>query len=331
MKNMKAIASIISLIVIGIILFFGYTTLKKHYTPENAVKEYCNYLANKEYPKAYKILFNTDNDFLSEEIFEGSLKNVDFNGYFIKQTNENTYEIQVNGQTYKAEIRERGKKFFLFPDYKINADNLVVKNWDFNLPKGSEVYINNKKVNMIIGYGDNVKSLGNVYYPEVNRYSINYIFKGNYDVTFKLDGAEDIVNSNVEAGSQINQNLNMKSEVKEQLKTHTIDFLKSVYTEGDYKQYLTSDNDIFNMNEYTSNYMSLNSSLHNFIGDKIELIERETALDDINHARICITYKLKEKPPYLTTNKIVTKKCTFYFRKDNDKWDICGGNENWEK
>ncbi|MDS0525964.1 hypothetical protein NNC19_09765 [Clostridium sp. SHJSY1] len=314
-KSINKISIVIMIILIGTIaLLGGYKALQAHFTPENALKKYCNYLADKKYKNAYKMLYNTDEDFLSEETFEGTYSDVDFSSYSIKDHENNgfNYEIQVNGDTYNAEVSENGKKFFMFPNYKIDAKSIAAKEWKFFAPTGTEIFINDKKINDdMIKSEDTIKDNQGPYKTQVSTYSIDNIFKGKYDISFKLNGADEIVKNDVQAGDKVLIQTKISKEFTEQLINQTKDLFKAYYNEGkNYEKFFSSTANVAtSINSLASN----TDKRYKFIGDKIA-VEKETEIGDSSHAKLRIMYTIEGTE--------ADQMNTLYFIKENDKWLI---------
>lgn len=316
----KKIIPLVGAIVVCIMLFGGYKALKAHYTPLNAVKQYCTYLSSKSYQKAYEGLYNTDNDFMSEETFEGSLKDIDFSTYSIKEpTSGAVYQVQANGETYEIEVAEKGKKFLFFEDYKINADKLAIKDWNFNAPRGAEVYINDKKINKITKTPTTPRASQNLYNFQIDTYNVNNIFKGNYTITYKLAGADDVVMENSQAGNTIiSPNFKMTKELKEQLTTQTKEFLKAYFKEnGDYSSFISSNNDV----ETSMPTRTVTTKYYTFSGEN--MIIQESEITDSTHVKLKVMYEIASPMGNSPEGNGISKITTLSFVKENDKWLVC--------
>ncbi|MDS0528559.1 hypothetical protein NNC19_23070, partial [Clostridium sp. SHJSY1] len=337
-KNIQIL--IIIIIVVG--LFSIYKFLYSKYNTRIILEQYCNYLVNKDYENAYKMLYNTDNDFMSEEMFEKSLKDVDFSGYSIKEyskrdnkdekieINDTTYEIQVNGFTYIAEVSPKGSKNPILKDYKINAKNLAIKDWNFTVPKGTEIFVNDKKVNGIIETSIDTSHVpvefSIKYEPESETYKIGGMFKGKCNITFKLDSTEDIVKNDVQAGYQISKvslNFKQKKELTEELTNQTKKFLEAYYNKTDMTDLIISNSDII---EKVRAQENLYNSTGKSINMKDDIVLQNTAIDDNAHASICFMFTENYTSTYYNGSRTVSKVKTIYFKKENHKWLVCTTN-----
>ncbi|MDS0527762.1 hypothetical protein NNC19_18895 [Clostridium sp. SHJSY1] len=335
-NNKKLLKIIIPTAIVLIIIvagFIGYKVMKP--TPEKTVQKYCDYLANKEYDKAYKMLYNTDNDFMSEEMFEVSLKSIDFKGYAIKDTNNKdylqeylknsgvdikeeekksaSYEVQVQGKTYIINMLQNSNGL-LFKDYKIDATKLATK-WTITVPEGTEVYIGNKKIDKVSNTHFE-SGYDKVYDSKIAEYTTNNIFYGNYDVTLKLDGAEDIVEENVQAGKSPSEKFKPTNELSEQLKKQVKEFLTAYYNKDDLSKIVSSDSKIIeDYKGWQETYKKAVETLEN------DLTFSDIDLDDKTHVTVDVKYTINSTV-YGSPEKYKKDK-TIKFKKVDGKWVVC--------
>ncbi|MDS0527763.1 hypothetical protein NNC19_18900 [Clostridium sp. SHJSY1] len=315
-RLLKVIIPVAAVLIIIFAGFIGYKVMKP--TPEKTVQKYCDYLTNKEYDKAYKMLYNTDNDFMSEEMFEASLKSIDFKGYAIKDTNNKdygldvkqeeksaSYEVQVQGKTYYIEMLQNSNGL-IFKDYKIDATKLADK-WTFTVPEGTEVYINNKKIEKA-GNTNNKSSYGKDKYDSKKiDISVDNIFKGHYDLTLKLDGAEDIIKEDVDSGEKIITDFKPKQELVDELDKKVKEFLNAYYKNSDLSNLVTSNNNLLSKKRSGDDVLS-------------DINIKNIKLKGSNIASLDVTYTCQFS--IWGTKYSEEKEKAINLEKENDKWVI---------
>lgn len=346
----KKIIWLVAFIVILIGGFIGYKVLQSKNTPQAAVNQYYTYLANKDYDNAYKMLYNTDNDFMSEDMFKKSVSNLNFKNYIIKDfnkdefnstndinSNDTTYEVQANGVSYVAEVEQSGKKDFIFNGYKINAKNFITKNWSFDVPHKAEIYVNGIKVNNLVtdGAENSITSQSSftgedgVYKTRTDTYQINSIFTGKYTVKMQLQGATDIKIKDVPVGRKVDADFKISKVIKQQLQSQAKEFLKAYYGKKDMSEFLSSDSDVqtgIKESENVKSSAKIDIKSRGVMHDDLTL--QAESLDDSTHANITVEYTT-DAPAQVISGVIVSEKKqeivnkTIYFEKVGNKWLIC--------
>jgi len=344
--SIKTTICYIAFAVILIGGFTGYKVLQLKYTPETAVNQYYTYLANKDYTNAYKMLINTDNNFMSESMFEKSVENQNFKNYSIKLFNKNafdptekssnatTYAVKASGLDYVAEVMQSGKKNLIFNNYKINAKNFTSSDWDFDVPHGAEIYVNGKKVNNLVTSAtensavSGLNGQSSAYITKTDSYQINSIFTGNYTVKMKLLGDSDLTVNNVAVGTKVSTDFKIKKSLEQQLQSQATELLKAYYGKKDMSKFLSSDSDVESeLKSSESLYagdtgIQPRGTMHN------DLTVEASSLDDSTHANINVKYTVNN--PVISVDKVtvlgnpdnaLTK--IIYFEKTNGKWLIC--------
>jgi hypothetical protein len=346
--NIKKTIKLVIILVILVGGFTGYKVLQTKYTPQKTVNQYYTYLANKDYHNAYKMLSNTDNDFLNEDMFKKSVEKQNFKNYSIKDfnkedfedskdiiSNATTYEVQANGVTSVAEVVQSGKKFLIFNDFKINVKNFTTKDWGFDVPKGTEIFVNGKKVNNSIENTENGSSAATgltgkseVYKTKIENYQINNTFTGNYTVKLKLLGASDLNFNDVPVGTKVSANFKMTKVLEQQLQSQAKGLLMKYYANADMTKFLSTDNDVESELKDAEQMYNINGTKPQSRGImKDDLAIGATTLDDSTHASIVETYTVKK--PVLASDIIGLDNSdspistTFYFEKVGSKWLIC--------
>lgn len=346
--SIKKIISSIAIVVIIVGILIGYNIIKEQYTPRKTVEKYYNYLANKDYDNAYKMLINTDNNFLNTDIYKTSMQKVDFKQYSIKDYNSkdfqqnydnnnpqnanfnntgNMFEVQVENYLYPISVESMGKNLLFFNNYKINANNFTVK-WELTAPKGAKVLIGGKeatksnKANI-----DNIFDLNNVYKPSNSTYDIERIFNGSYDVTATMEGAKEASYKGVAAGKKMDIKFEPTQELAKQLQDKARSFLDLYYSNSSQDKYsdiLTTDSNVLSSINQFSGYSS--NKVNNKIKD-IKIIKQ--TIDDVDHATISIKCTIDYVDSSMVDlgmdKQTGTKDVTtdFYFERVNGKWLIC--------
>jgi len=345
--SFKKTISSICLIVFIIAALIGYNVLKSQYTPIKTVQKYYKYLANEDYENAYKMLTNTDNKFLGEDIYISSMKQQDFKQYTIENydpndfkqaygisnsqssninTSGNMFSVQANERLYPISVVDNGKKLLFFKDYKINADSFTT-NWKFTAPEGTKISILGKEP--VKSNEPNVNSsfmLNDLYNPSSESYEIEYIFNGTYNLIATMEGAKDAEYSQVVAGNKINIEFEPTGDLISQLQEKAKSFLDLYYANSPEDKYV-------GLLATNSKALSGIKLFGSFSSDKVvnklkDIKVTKQSLDDINHATISVKCSIDyEDSTWIswggekqTGNKDMTT--DFYFVKENDKWLI---------
>jgi len=349
--NIKKTIKLVVILVILVGGFTGYKVLQTKYTPQKTVNQYYTYLANKDYHDAYKMLSNTDNDFLNEDMFKKSVEKQNFKNYSIKDFNKDdfedykdvisnatTYEVQANGVTSVAEVEQAGKKFLIFNNFKINAKNFTTKEWGFDVPKGTEIFVNGKKVNNLIentenrsGAATGLTGKSEVYKTKIENYQINNIFSGNYTVKLKLIGASDINLNEVAVGTKVSADFKMTKGLEQQLQSQAKGLLMTYYANADMTKFLSTDNDVESELKDAEQMYNINGTNPKSRGImENDIAVGSTTLDDSTHASIVETYTLKKTVLSSSITGLGNSESpintTFYFEKVGNKWLICSAN-----
>ena len=336
-----SIKQIIFSIVIGILIIvgiIGYITLQAQFTPRKTVETFYNYIEKNNYDKAFKMIANTDNKFLTKNTFKimmeqqniktYNIKNYvsnDFNGTNIIET-ANMFEVQANKKSYPVGIVQNVSILF-YKNYKIDPSNFSTS-WKVIAPKGSKILINGVQSNLssAININNENSSYSDKYKPITDTYQIDKIFKGRYDITAKMDGAKGIILKAVQSGHKVtiglNPNADTVKKLQGQIKTY-LDLYYSNASQDKYKPLLTSDSDAL------SKQGSMSSSLVSVTDKLNDLKITSSQLDDTNHAMVSIKGTLVSNDSsmvqYGGAKQISSSEMTtdFYFRKVNGKWLIC--------
>lgn len=342
--NIKKMIKFVAILIILVGGFTGYKVLQSKYTPQKTVNQYYTYLANKDYHNAYKMLSNTDNYFLSEDMFKKSVEKENFKNYSIKDfnkedfegsiiSNATTFEVQANGLISAAEVEQSGKKFLIFNNFKINAKNFTSSDWGFDVPHGAEIYVNGTKVNNLVTDTQNSDVSGSndgqssAYIAKTDSYQINSIFTGNYNVKIKLLGASDLTIDDVPVGTKVSTNFVMTKVLEQQLQIQAKGLLMKYYANSDMTKFLSADNDVLSKLKDSEQLYNVNGTTQSRGIMENNIVVTSPTLDDSTHANVTETYTLK-KPALASDiadlgNQESPVTQTIYFKKTDNKWLIC--------
>jgi len=196
-KNEKN--SIVKYIVIGaiILLIGGYLFLDNMFSPKKVAEGYFEALVNYDSNKLYGYLDLEESEFTTKKIFK-ELNKKDSENEEVKVINYNlekvekstdgmsataTFKYLLDGQkesdTYTVNlVKDKNKNWLLFDSWKINADNYtVIKNYEFEIPKGSEFTIQGIKVD---------KKYLKETEDNIDKYVIPSLFSTSYDIKVKM-------------------------------------------------------------------------------------------------------------------------------------------------
>lgn len=337
--NIKKLISIVVIIIIFGIGITGYNIMKSKYTPRSTVEKYYNYLLNKDYSNAYNMLLNTDNNFLTVDDFKSVMEKDNFENYSIRNYNENEFKNENlnlasnSGTSYMftvdtkngltpIEVKENGKKLLFFDDYKINVDSLVTK-WEFTAPKGTKISINGKDPNSIEEPQTSVDNnfiIGSNY----STYTINRIFKGNYDVNATMEGAKKF-NITAPAGDKLDIKLEPSEEAIKELQERAKKFLELYYSKSEKSKY----NDLLTANNKALEKLDGGGMDYSKVTNKLnELKVTKNEIIDGEHINISVEGTVEYEDSSLVEwgfeKSIGTKKIStdFKFERQDGKWLI---------
>jgi len=343
--TIKKIISLVAILVIGTGALIGYSLLKKQYTPKKTVEKYYNYLSNHDYDNAYKMLINTDDKFLSKDIYKNSMSKMNFNEFTIQNYNEfsksylpnnsqdtnisnsgNMFSVQAGGKSYPVSVVNMGKRLLIFNNYKIAADNYTIK-WQFTAPTGAKILINGKEpIKTNEPNLDNAFSFNGVYKPSSAVYEIGRIFNGTYDVTATMEGAKEVNYKGLLAGKKINIVFEPNDDLTKQLKENAKSFLELYYSNASQDKYsnlVTTDSNALKRIKEFAMYRSDKAV------NKIKSVEvTEQSIDDVEHAKITVKSTIDYEDSSIAIwglqKQVGTKEklTDFYFEKQNGKWLI---------
>lgn len=343
--TVKKILSITIALVLVIGVLTGYNILSKQYTPRKTVEKYYNYLVNKDYDNAYKMLINTDNNFLNKDIYTISIQQVDFSQYTIKNYNSNDFpksynpknnnldtignmfSVQTGGYLYPVGVVNLGKKLLVFNDYKIEAGNFTTK-WQLTAPIGAKVLVAGKEtvksndLNLDVNFNINPNSF---YKPETTVYEVGSIFNGKYDITASMEGAKDVNYKGAVAGKKINIKFEPTEELSNQLQEKAKKFVDLYYTNASQEKY----SEIVTQDSNALTRVSILDYANNSVVNKVQDIKViNKSIDDGTHATITvkctINYEDSSWVAWGGTKQTGTRDITtdFYFEKQDGKWLI---------
>lgn len=346
--SLKKIFSKVVIITVIMGALIGYNILKEEYTPRRTVQRFYDYLVNKDYKSAYKMLVNTDDNLLSEDMFKISMEKLDFNQFTIRKFEPEEYKqvyydpenpnnfnindkgdmfsVQAGGRIYPVSVVDTGKRLLLFKDYRLNADNFTVK-WQVTAPTGTKISIKGKdfvkssKPNI-----DSIHTLNSFYKPSSLNYDIEHIFYGSYDVVAIMEGAKEVIYKETMAGQNINVKFLPSDELIKELEDKARNFIELYYSNATQEQYI-------NLLTTDSNALIKNIKSEGFANDKVvnkvkNIKVTKQSIDDIEHATISVNCTIDYEDNTLLSwggqKQIGTRdmETEFYFIKQNGKWLI---------
>ncbi len=348
-----SLKKIIGLTVAGVIAIGGlaaYKTLQSQYTPKKTVEKFYNYVVQKDYDSAYKMLVDTDDRFMTKDTFKASMEQKNIKQYYIKTYNANEFQqdfnsenpqntnlngwgnmftVQASSKLYPVSVVNNGSKLVFFKDYKINASNFSIK-WQMVAPQGTNISING--VQPDISTEPNIDgnfNLNDKYKPTTVLYQIDRIFQGTYDVIAKMDGAEDVKLTATQAGNKVIIKLKPSAETIKKLQEQSKAYLDLYYSKASQDKYtslLTTDSNA--LSRIGGMFGSFGYGSDSVINKLKDLKVISSQLDDVDHATISVkgtvNYEDSSMVSWGGSKQTGTKDMTteFYFVKQNGKWLI---------
>ncbi len=188
---------VLVIIVFLAILLVTYKSFAYFMAPEQVVDRIMQALAKQDYAKAADYFDLPNNDFISVASLEKAVKsnmpsllNYNLKPATVKDQSPilRNYNIKYTVAGYKEEhemnmvlIKQKEKKYLIFENWKMSSDNLITKDWVISIPKGAELFIDNKKVSS--QYQNFSQS--DAY---TDHYVIDKICKGQYQIKVTLNG-----------------------------------------------------------------------------------------------------------------------------------------------
>ncbi len=159
-KQKKSNKLIYVILSIGIILFGTYYYLDNYvYSPKITADDYMMALEDSDFDKLYEVMISSKSDFVTKEKFEEYMNDYGddiIDSYEYEKTREKKdeatvyYEVKIDGEKEDLEVEliAEDKIFFIFNEWIINSEeaNIIVEDYEISVPKGSEIKIDDIKV-----------------------------------------------------------------------------------------------------------------------------------------------------------------------------------------
>lgn len=151
---------LIVLILIVAIVGAGYYYMYRLNSPDEIVKRFCKTMEEEEYEEMFNTVSFPESEYITKEIFadymeSGSSEKISEIDYkFLEDDSdddERVYELKatIDGDEETNEItliKQDSKKYFLFDDWGIEMEGMLVDEWEISVPEGSALSINGKEV-----------------------------------------------------------------------------------------------------------------------------------------------------------------------------------------
>ena len=161
LKN-KIIIAVVAVLVIlcGLLYYFG----KMATDPKKIVEKYLDSISSHEYAEAYECMDIESTEFTTKDLFVKVMENkngeneADMVNYTIQEVLDQNPLVKEYDITYTRKgssgissmnvtlVKQASKKWLFYDDYKIAEDGLIAKDYSITVPEGTEVYIDDIKV-----------------------------------------------------------------------------------------------------------------------------------------------------------------------------------------
>lgn len=346
----KLIISTIAIVLL-IAAFIGYNQLGKYASPEESAKRYVNSVVAGNTDSAFEMLDFSDNQFLTKDYYSKYIDMLNLKGQKVvdvgraardldeapkkifgtleeKQDFKNNetipFRVQIGSELYRFTLVKRGKMYNMFDAWKVYTRELILK-WPLSAPKGTKILVDGKPVEKIekevnTGFLESGKA-------KLQRFVVNNLFPGEYEVTATLDGAKPVTLKGTPP-----QELQIKFEPTQELglklQEVTKQFLDLYYSKADVNQFnelVTPDGD-FMKNQSLNSFRYSN----NYTLQRVEALKlTKSRIDDIDHAYAefqASVYYEKEYNDWfkgkITHNGTDNTRVMFAFEKKDGKWRI---------
>lgn len=290
--------SITKYIIISVVVLLvgAYLLIDNMFSPTKVAEGYFNAVTNLDADKLYGYLDVEESEFTSKKVFKDIINSENDSkkeviNYSIDKVEKSTDGMSASvtikymlkdskdSSTLKIDlVKSKNKKWLLFNNWKVNTgDYIVAKDYKFNLPTGSKLTIEGKKVD---------KKYLKETEDGIDTYVIPALFATNYNVKVELMGLE--IENKVKINSYSDYNLDFtednisktgKEKLQKAIKTSlenlyngakekkTWDEVKSnfEYKNGDVSKVEKAYNDLL------SSFSNSSSTLNSITFTKIEL------------------------------------------------------------
>lgn len=212
-------------ILLTLIILFGLFKIVLYvFGPEFMAKKYIKALANNDYSEIYKLLDVDKSSLVSEKILKEKMEAIDIDAYEVDNVVTDgeeaivTFKYEHNNKINYVSVVLRNsmiKKYYLFNNWKILSTK-VAKDVVIEVPKNSIVKIDDKDISEF-------KVENDIY----DRYEIEEMFVGNYNISIELENGLK-VEDDVEIYSNKKYSIG-NIELEDEIKTNLISQLESSF------------------------------------------------------------------------------------------------------
>ena len=192
LKN-KIIIIVVAVLVVlcGLLYYLGKVVTD----PKKIVERYFESITSNNYAEAYECMDIESGEFTTKDMFVKVMENLNeedkksVTNYTVKENiNQNplmksyeiTYTQKGRNDIYSMDItlmKQASKKWLFYDDYKVAENGLIAKQYSVTVPDGTELYIDDIKVDEKYVSDDNEASVG----IKEKNYIIPEIFVGNHE------------------------------------------------------------------------------------------------------------------------------------------------------
>lgn len=200
----------LEIIAVVLLIYSIYNMGKKAFSIEHTAEAFFVNMANGEWEKAYRQLDADESEFINAGMFAIANRYNAFgivNHYRInirknqddRFTGENAISAiaeidyivkgSTSGISYPVSLnRQADKKYFMFNDWRVNADSFIFRDYFIRVPVGSVVTLDG--VELGEKYIDSKQS--EFEGENLTVYKIPYIFCGVHDITVSMEGMQEV-------------------------------------------------------------------------------------------------------------------------------------------
>ncbi len=240
-KNKIILIASLVLVICLVCLYYVGKTLAD---PARIVNSYVDAVSSGDYAKAYEYMDIEESEFTTKEIYEKVMQNQktkedsDILNYTIEEVGNESGLMRVYGVTYTKKggtstsymdvtlMKQPGKKWLFFDDYKIAEDGLVAKEYTITAPDGATVYVDDIKVEETYIREDEESQAG------IKSYVIPSLFEGQHKIKVESPYAkEKIYDEEVYSGNVLTiYRLELTDEAKTGIYTVAESFVSDFIT-----------------------------------------------------------------------------------------------------
>lgn len=271
-------------VVLGIAAFW---VLGSHVTsPKSIVNGYYSAITKGDWETVYDYLLITDSIFINKGNFERFAENrkaFDIDSYEILSITESinqNKEVEIHyyarGESYQYTetitlIKQNEKRLFFFDDYLICANDMIVSEYQIQIPQGAIAFLNNIEITPLLN-----TSLDNGF----DIYTIPEIFSGSNDLKIEHPECEHNIEKiyiSYDNEKYVSSNFLLKDTVKAELANKTEDYYKHIILSA-----LNGDKfENLSLSYYTDSY-NLSRNIRELYEDLCTYFLNEDATEPIN-------------------------------------------------